>query len=52
MDFQFLLFVSIAGVQIAYFIIIGTQLSMIILSIGLILGIYRVSILVFIIEIP
>lgn len=35
--------VPFAGVQIAYFIIIGTQFSMIVLSIALIIGIYRVS---------
>lgn len=35
--------VPCAGVQIAYFIIIGTQFSMIVLSIALIIGIYRVS---------
>jgi hypothetical protein len=32
------------GVQIAYFAIIGTQLSMIALSIILLLGIYKVSV--------
>lgn len=35
-----------AGVQIAYFAIIGTQMSMILLSIVLIFGICRVSFLV------
>lgn len=35
-------FISV-GVQIAYFAIIGTQLSMIMLSIVLMFGIYRVS---------
>lgn len=34
---------SFPGVQIAYFAIIGTQLSMIMLSIVLMFGIYRVS---------
>ena len=40
---MFIFWKFFAGVQIAYFAIIGTQISMVILSILLLLGIYKVS---------